>query len=70
MLEWTLVSLVDDVNVRLVAGPKGLNAIQFRPEEIPAEGERNDANPVIGEARRHREEVDKAADSAEVRRAS
>ena len=55
MLEWTLVSLVDDVNVRLVAGPKGLNAIQFRPEEIPVEGERNDANPVIGEARRQLE---------------
>ena len=42
--------MVDDLHVQLVAGPKGLIAINFRESSI--EGERNDANPAIVEATR------------------
>lgn len=55
MPEWCPVSLVDELNLRLVAGSKGLIAIQFRPEEIEAGGERNDGNAVLVETRRQLE---------------
>ena len=51
MLEWSPVSLVDGLNVRLVAGPKGLVEINFR-ESMSEKGERNDLNPDILEAAR------------------
>ena len=50
MLEWSPVRLVDDLEVRLVAGSKGLVAINFRESGEP--GERNDANPEIRETAR------------------
>ncbi len=50
MLQWSPVCLVDGLNVRLVAGPKGLVAINFR-ESIP-DGDRNDHNTAILEAAR------------------
>ncbi|MEO8596410.1 MAG: methylated-DNA--[protein]-cysteine S-methyltransferase [Candidatus Solibacter sp.] len=53
MFQWSPVSLVDECKVRLVSSPKGLIAIDFHVGEIPLEnGERNDADPVIGETKR------------------
>src|SRR5450432_2158819 len=49
MLEWSRVKLVDGLTVRLVAGHSGLRAIDFRPE-LPADGKRNDDNPLAAEA--------------------
>ena len=51
MLEFTEVTLVDGITVRLVASDCGLRAIDFRSER-PAKGERNDANRVTREAAR------------------
>ena len=48
MLQWSPVRLVDDLHVQLVAGSKGLVAINF--QESIVEGERNDQNPAIVEA--------------------
>lgn len=42
--------MVDDLEVRLVAGPSGLVAINFR--DSPLEAGRNDANPAILETAR------------------
>ena len=52
MLEWTVVSVVDDLIVRLVAGNRGLRAIDFhavRDSTIPNDAVRNDDNPVARE---------------------
>jgi methylated-DNA-[protein]-cysteine S-methyltransferase len=51
MLEWSRVKLVDGLTVRLVAGHHGLRAIDFRSER-PADGNRNDDNPLTAEAAR------------------
>src|ERR1039458_10606591 len=51
MLEFTEVTLIDGLTVLLVAGDCGLRAIDFR-SELPAKGERNDANRVTVEAAR------------------
>jgi methylated-DNA-[protein]-cysteine S-methyltransferase len=50
MLEYSMLRLVDDLQVRLVAGSKGLVAINFR--QSATEGQRNDANPALLEAGR------------------
>src|SRR3954452_12416611 len=50
MFEWSPVTLMDDLEVRLVAGHSGLVRIEFR--ESADEGERNDANPAILETAR------------------
>ena len=51
MIEWTEICLVDDLTVRLVTSNLGLRAIHFRLSE-PAEGERNDSNPIARETAR------------------
>ena len=51
MFVWSLVRLVDDLQVYMVAGPSGLVAINFRPPP-PAEGCSSANNPVILEATR------------------
>ena len=51
MLEWTEVTPVDDLMVRLVTSKLGLRAIHFRLNE-PVEGDRNDLNPVARETAR------------------
>jgi methylated-DNA-[protein]-cysteine S-methyltransferase len=47
MFEWSPVRLVDDLEVRLVASPSGLVAIEFR--ESGLQGDRNDRNPALRE---------------------
>jgi O-6-methylguanine DNA methyltransferase len=47
MFEWSPVRLVDDLEVRLVASPSGLVAIEFR--ESGLQGDRNDGNAAIRE---------------------
>jgi methylated-DNA-[protein]-cysteine S-methyltransferase len=51
MIEWTEISPVDDLTVRLVVSPAGLRAIHFRLWE-PVEGQRNDSNPIARETAR------------------
>ena len=46
MLEWTEVSVVDDLKLRLVATNLGIRAVQFLPS-APGEGTRNDANEFL-----------------------
>ena len=50
MLQWSPLRLVDDLHIQLVAGSKGLVAINFRDSAV--EGDRNDQNPAIIEATR------------------
>ena len=49
MLEWTEVTFVDGLNLRLVASDSGIRAIEFTPSR-PADGHRQDANPFLREA--------------------
>jgi methylated-DNA-[protein]-cysteine S-methyltransferase len=49
MVEWTEVTIVDDLKVRLVASKSGLQALQFHSFDEP-EGERNDANVWMKQA--------------------
>ena len=49
MQEWTQVTLVDDLKVRLVATKSGLTALEFRPSAAET-GERNDSNPLLIQA--------------------
>ncbi|MEI9974747.1 MAG: methylated-DNA--[protein]-cysteine S-methyltransferase [Ignavibacteriota bacterium] len=51
MVEWTEVTLVDGLIVRLVASNLGLCAIDFQVSG-PIEGTRNDANPIAAETAR------------------
>jgi len=51
MLEWTEVSVVDGVDLRLVASLSGIRAIEFDPGPV-AEYQRNDRNPLLTEAAR------------------
>ena len=51
MVEWTEIHLIDGLVVRLVASNSALHAIDFHLSS-PAEGERNDANPVARETAR------------------
>ncbi len=52
MLEWTEIEIEGDLALRLVAGPAGIRAIRFGRNGGPADGERNDANPLLVEAAR------------------
>jgi methylated-DNA-[protein]-cysteine S-methyltransferase len=56
MVEWTEVTIVDDLKVRLVGSKAGLRALQFHSFDEP-EGERNDANlwmkQAVDELRRY-----------------
>jgi methylated-DNA-[protein]-cysteine S-methyltransferase len=49
MLDWTEVSVVDDLKLRLVATNAGIRAVEFLPRP-PAEGSRNDAHEILEEA--------------------
>jgi methylated-DNA-[protein]-cysteine S-methyltransferase len=49
MHEWTMLELLDDLSVRLVASSSGILTIDFHPSG-PAEGARHDANPLLTEA--------------------
>ena len=49
MLEWTEVTFVDGLNLRLVASDSGIRAIEFTPAK-PVDGHRQDANPFLREA--------------------
>jgi len=51
MLEWTEVTVVDGVNLRLVASASGIRAIEFDLQSVP-ECQRNDRNPLLLEAAR------------------
>ncbi len=51
MMEWRLAECAEGLVVRLTASPAGIRSIQFRLSE-PAEGERNDSNPLLAEAER------------------
>jgi methylated-DNA-[protein]-cysteine S-methyltransferase len=51
MLQWTEVTIVDDVAVRLVSSDSGLKAIDFAPWRA-VEGERQDITPVALETAR------------------
>ena len=51
MLNWTEVTVVDGVSVRLVSSDSGLKAIDFAPWRA-VEGERQDATPMLVEAAR------------------
>ena len=48
MLEWTEISLVDDLKLRLVASNWGLCGLQFQPFSA-VDGVRNDANALLRE---------------------
>ena len=49
MVEWTEVTVVDDLKVRLVASKSGLRAVHLHSFGTP-EGERNDANEWMTQA--------------------
>jgi methylated-DNA-[protein]-cysteine S-methyltransferase len=49
MVEWTELTIVDDLKLRLVASNSGLRAVQFQPFG-PAEGVENAANTLMSEA--------------------
>jgi methylated-DNA-[protein]-cysteine S-methyltransferase len=49
MLEWTELSVVDGVTLRLVASNSGIQAIDFHLCYPVADADRNDANALIGE---------------------
>ena len=51
MLEWTEVTVVDGVELRLVASAAGIRGIEFDRRPVP-EGQRNDGNPMLLEAAR------------------
>jgi len=51
MLEWTPVTVVDGVELRLVASVAGIRAVEFDRRPVP-EGQRNDGNPLLTEAAR------------------
>ena len=51
MLEWTEVTVIDGMELRLVASASGIRAIEFDPGPVP-EGQRNDGNPLLTEAAR------------------
>jgi O-6-methylguanine DNA methyltransferase len=48
MLQWTEVTVVDGLKLRLVASNLGLRALQFQPFG-QVEGERNEAHPLLNE---------------------
>jgi methylated-DNA-[protein]-cysteine S-methyltransferase len=52
MLEWTDARVSPELTLRLVASPQGLRAILFHASGEPAEGARNDRNPVLLETAR------------------
>jgi methylated-DNA-[protein]-cysteine S-methyltransferase len=54
MVQWTEITVLDDLTVRLVTSNLGLRAIHFRLSE-PSEGERNDAAPLARETTRQLE---------------
>jgi methylated-DNA-[protein]-cysteine S-methyltransferase len=49
MLQWTVIPLIDGLEVRLVASTSGIRAIEF-DFSGPVEAERNDANHLLAEA--------------------
>jgi methylated-DNA-[protein]-cysteine S-methyltransferase len=49
MLEWTQISVVDGVDLRLVASASGIRAIEFDARPV-SECQRNDRNPLLIEA--------------------
>jgi methylated-DNA-[protein]-cysteine S-methyltransferase len=51
MLEWTEVTVVDGVELRLVASASGMRAVEFDRRPV-TEGQRNDRNPLLLEAER------------------
>ena len=51
MLEWTLMKVVDGVDLRLVASASGIRTIEFAPWSV-AEWRRNDSNSLLREAAR------------------
>jgi methylated-DNA-[protein]-cysteine S-methyltransferase len=51
MLEWTEVTVLDGVDLRLVASASGIRAVEFDRRPV-AEGQRNDGNPLLTEAAR------------------
>ena len=50
MLEWSEAQITDGPNLRLVAGPVGIRAIEFDRDQPIPEGERNDRNALLVEA--------------------
>ena len=51
MLEWRLAEYGGGLVLRLTASPAGIRSIYFHPSE-PADGERNDFNPLLAETER------------------